>query len=175
MDISNEVFQKRKTISTYWHNKAADLHASAGVLWKAIEGPTEQQTGFSHAVACWSVYQMLCGMSLELLFKATIVAKGLEPKPSHNLDVLSKEAGVVFHPDDIPILEILSEAIIWDGRYPVPKKESYYHKLNELHGDHLYDRIPNSRLDIRSYNKKLDWEPFNRLWQIGSDAYWAHC
>src|SRR5690606_8765661 len=101
MDISQQVFEQRKSISTYWHNKAGDLHASAGVLWKAIQTPPEQQTGFSHAVACWSVYQMLCGMSLELLFKSILVAKGHEPKATHKLEALAGEAGVAFETKEV--------------------------------------------------------------------------
>lgn len=175
MDISKGVFERRKSISTYWHNKASDLHASAGVLWEATRRTPDPQTGFSHAVACWSVYQMLCGMSLELLFKAILVAKGIEPKATHKLDILAEEAGIRFQPNDTGLLRILSEASIWDGRYPVPKKAEHYRALNDLVWEHLHDRVSDTHLDIRRGNDKLGWESFNRLWRVASDVYWAHC
>lgn len=175
MNMSQEVFHQRKSISAYWHNKATDLHASAGVLWRAIEAPLEEQTAFSYAVACWPVYQMLCGMSLELLFKATIVATGKEPKTTHKLVNLAEAAGVVFEPKDIALLKILSESVIWDGRYPVPKEEGHYQMLNDLHWEHLHDHVPGAGLDIRRQNDNLAWESFNRMWRIGSELYWAHC
>jgi hypothetical protein len=121
MDALQDIYERRKRISTYWHNKAVDLHAAAGVLWKAIDSSQQQGTGISHAVACWSVYQMICGMALELLFKAIIVEKGREPKPIHRLDTLAQDAAVPFDSNEVALLQVLSEAIIWDGRYPVPK------------------------------------------------------
>jgi hypothetical protein len=41
MDTFTDIFEQRKGISTYWHNKASDLYASAGVLWAAMEDPKQ--------------------------------------------------------------------------------------------------------------------------------------
>ena len=104
MDDFHHPFERRKRQSIYWHNKASDLRGSAGVLWAAMNDPKASETaqrlglspGFSFSIACWPVYQMLCGMALELLLKATLVAKGVEPKPTHDLGTLGRDAGIPF-------------------------------------------------------------------------------
>lgn len=70
----------------HWFNRASDLRASAHVLWLSMESKEIQQKmgyggGFSLGVACYPVYQMLCGLALELILKAVIVQKGGPPPP----------------------------------------------------------------------------------------------
>src|SRR5690348_14494078 len=103
MTIIDETFERRKKLPVYWYNKASDLHGSAGALWASMHAPDAGATaerlglgqGFSFLVACFPVYHMLCGMALELLLKAIVVARGKEPNQnSHNLVALWREAGV---------------------------------------------------------------------------------
>lgn len=182
MNIFSDLYERRKTHPAYWHNKASDLFASAGVLWKAMHDPNHDDaaselgfsTGFSFGVACWPVYQMLCGMAFELLFKAIIVAKGQRPQTNHKLVALSQDAGVAMTDTQLRTLKILSESVIWDGRYPVPKDERHFHELNELHWEHLYDPVPGMAIKLKRPNDRLSWKSIRELWDLVYDVYWAH-
>jgi hypothetical protein len=180
MDVFSETFDRRKNLSIYWYNKASDLRGSAGALWATMHDQNQSQVaeelgfwrGFSFSVACWPVYQMLCGMALELLLKALLVAQGTEPKTVHDLVALSKDAGLHLTEKQEALFEILSEAIIWEGRYPVPKQEPRYRRFAELQWKHLWDPIQTaSSLNFRRPNDNLSWQSFDGLWKLIFNVY----
>ncbi len=79
-------------------------------------------------------------LSLELLLKAILVKKQLEiPSGStgHNLCSLCVKAQVPLDEHQMVTLELMSEEIVWAGRYPVPKREKdwneYHDKILEKH------------------------------------------
>ncbi len=61
------------------------------------------------------------------------MANNNEPNTkSHLLKTLSEEAGLQVNKEQSGMLQILSEAIIWDGRYPVPNQQDkipHFHSL----------------------------------------------
>ena len=185
MSTVDEVFDQHKQLSVYWYNKASDLHGSAGALWASMHAPdagiTAEQLGlgrgFSFGAACFPVYTMLCGMALELLLKAIVVADGREPKQdTHALATLWLDAGVPLSHDKNGLLGILSEAIIWYGRYPVPKRREHFGKLANLQREHLYSKVPIGKtLNMLRPNGALDWDAFNKLWSLACKAYQNHC
>jgi hypothetical protein len=182
MNDPSESFDRRKTLAVYWHNKACDLRGSAGVLWESMHAPDASARaeklglgqGFSFAVACWPVYQMLCGMALELLLKAILVARGSEPKAVHSLAALNEAAALPFSSKQHGLLRILSEAVIWDGRYPVPKDKKHFKEYAELRYEHLFDQVSSGKLKILRPNDKLGWQSFNELWDVAYTAYGQH-
>ena len=118
---------------------------------------------------------MLCGMSLELLLKAVIVDRGIEPKATHDLVELSQAVSINLTQTQIGLFRILSEAIIWEGRYPVPKQERYLQNLYELHREHLWDPVPEIMgIKLLRPNNKLSWESLNDLWDLVFSAYQQH-
>ena len=54
----------------YWHNKAAELFTSAGVIWKAMN------SGKGLYAQCDATYKMLMGMSFEALLKGLCIENG---------------------------------------------------------------------------------------------------
>lgn len=183
MDTFTELFERRKKLSVFWYNKSSDLRASAGVLWASIND-SEQATAaeklgfppsFSFSIACRPVYHMLCGMSLELLLKAVLVDRGIEPKATHNLVDLSQAAAIALTNTQTGLFRILSDASIWEGRYPVPKQERYLRDLSELHTEHLWEPVPEiTGIKLRRPNNSLGWESFNELWLLIFSAYEHH-
>ena len=157
-------FEKKKKLSIYWYNKASDLNISAKILWEGMD----KSNSFINPV-----YKMICGMSLELLFKAIIIQKEkvLNDK-THNLITLSKEAEVQFSDKEKGLLEILSEAIIWYGRYPVPKKEEHFNKLNKLYDRHMFDKEKMGNMTISKPNGSLNWDSYCNLWIEANTIYW---
>ena len=167
-------FTEQQKISTYWYNKASDLRASAAAIHQAIhhdvDFPKDQyglSDGFRMDVACPLVYRMLWGMALEALIKAVILENGDEIRKSHNLNQLARDARITYTTEQQKPLQILSEAIFWDGRYPVPKEEKHWDELADLKWETLYDRKPlseSSTLVVYSPNDKLNWESLQELW-----------
>lgn len=102
--------------------------------------------GFRMSAAVWPVFMMLCGMSLELLYKAISVAKGNQVETHHKLIDLADSAGVEVDKQAKALLTELTEYVIWEGKYPVPKdnqKESFFRKSIPI----------------------LNWDTFNMLWK----------
>jgi hypothetical protein len=128
--------------------------------------------GFDLAVT-YPVYTMLCGMSLELIYKAIVIAKGNAPNiKSHNLIRLSKDAGLNYDEDKAGLLGIWSESIYWFGRYPVPKKENDYRNLVGLMEEHAYDKEPHGKLLFLTRNGALNWDSFNDYWREAEAVWW---
>lgn len=183
MDVQNEIYKRRKELSIYWYNKASDLRGSAGALWASMDDAKSTEiaeklgleNGFSIKIAAYPVYKMLCGMALELIYKAIVVAKGNEPDTqSHKLINLASSAGLKVKDEQIGLLSILSESVIWDGRYPVPKNLKDFKLLSELRDEHLYEKAPLGKLYVLKPNGALCWESFNEIWIDAFEVYWQH-
>jgi hypothetical protein len=172
-------FEKRSELAIYWFNKSSDLRGSAAALWTSQDGERSDAIvqecrlgqGFIMAAAVGSVFWMLCGMSLELLYKAIIVAKGEKAVHSHDLVKLAKLVGLHVGKKTETVLEILTESIIWYGRYPVPKTKELIENLNDLLSDFFYEDAPPGKFKIRKTNVSLSWNLFNSLWLDGRKIY----
>lgn len=95
------------------------------------------------------IYYLLAGLSLELLFKAIIVAR--DPNIAigqvkwgcngHDLVALAKRANVEVAPHQVSI-EHLTKAIIWRGKYPVDAKGGHIYSpeggLLNFGGTHVW-------------------------------------
>jgi HEPN domain-containing protein len=139
-------YQRSESMGIYWYNKASDLRGAAGLVWAGIEDRLNPKTavklglgkGFDFGVACWPVYLMLCGLALELLIKAAIVAKEETPKRHHRLGELWEDSGLRPTAKQRALLKILSESTYWAGRYPVPTTEADYDAYSNLIWEELW-------------------------------------
>lgn len=167
MDTYNQQFNLKQDTSAYWHNKSKDLFVSARILWFAM------QENKNFDVNCWATYKMLIAMSFELMFKAHCIGNKVEFKQNHNLVELASYANLSISSEEIAVLNILSEYIIWDGRYPIPKKPQHLreHWINEEKV--LADEINLGKLKGRKSNGKLDFENLQPIWRRFSDFYLA--
>lgn len=151
MDLYNKQFELRQETPGYWHNKSHDLLISARTLWKAMQSEKELE------INCWATYKMLMGMSFELLFKAHCIGSGIEFNPTHDLVALASTASLPTSKDENKILKVLSEYVIWDGRYPTPKKP-----------EHLKGHWKNQ---VSLLDDKLDLEKLMPIWRRFSDSF----
>lgn len=168
MEVYDKHFDDKSTIPTYWHNKSSDLMSSARVLWKAMDDDS------STKVTCYSTYIMLFGMSLEALFKAHCVAQNIDnPRinKSHQLTEVASIAGIKLDKSENKILDILSEYIIWDGRYPVPKLSSQVKRHANNIKATAYDKEKIGSLEILRPNDALGFNSIHRIWRRVSDDY----
>jgi hypothetical protein len=162
-----------------WYNKSSDLRASAGALWVCMGDKQSKEIveilklgdSFKLGIAGWPVYIMLCGMSLELIFKAVIVAKGDKVKKTHDLVALARISNIEYDNRKKGILKIFTESIIWAGKYPVPL-ELDREKMDELNNLYRTCASPrhNNALDFGSF---LDWASFNEIWSEANEVFWA--
>ena len=177
----DRLYTRRKKAPLWWLNKANDLHASAGAVWLAM---TEQYKGlfvrelglgdgFDMSVACGPVFLMLYGMALELLFKAVAVASGNEPEFSHDLMELAQGAGVDITEYESNQLALLTQSIIWAGRYPVPKKTdtlaTHYTHVWEF----LFDPVRDGQVRAKRPNRALEWTSLEPLFSKGIGSFFS--
>ena len=103
-----------------WFNRAHSFYKAAILL----NGSSES----NHSIA----YYNNAGLSIELLLKAIILSKSKRFATNHNLVQLSKDSGVNLTEDQECTLELLTEIIIWSGRYPIPKKEGQWDNYHDV-------------------------------------------
>jgi hypothetical protein len=178
--MPQSAFERRKSTATYWRNKSNDLLGAAGLVWIGMgstDGRERDGLGlpdwYSFEVACPSVFRMLCGMSTELLLKAIIVQRGDEPTQTHNLNTLTAEAKMSVLPTQAQLLNVLTESIIWDGRYPVPKTQPVFDRAKELEREALTEKVPLGSFHVLHPNNALDWENFLNIWNSFNAVYLA--
>lgn len=82
-------------------------------------------------------YYYNAGLSLELLLKAIAITQAKEFRSGHRLGVLCELVGMRLNEDQEATMELLSDMIVWSGRYPTPKREAqwdnYYDVILEKH------------------------------------------
>lgn len=95
-------------------------------------------------------YLMLCGMAVENLLKGILVAGDpgvVEPdrlnlkawgggEHPHDLSHLAAKAAVSLSEEELDLLVRMSEAVLWNGRYPIPIKGLQLHKKALLRNGH---------------------------------------
>lgn len=129
------------------------------------------------SVACMFVFQMLCGLSIELCLKGVVVAKGGRPESIHNLESLARQAGVTYDERSQGLLRVLSDAVVWFAKYPTPKgsatqaRTTYESAMTTIF-ENLFDKKPFGSLTVLSPNGSLDWIGFNQLWDVAQAEYW---
>jgi HEPN domain-containing protein len=77
-------------------------------------------------------YYYNSGVALELALKAIAIAKSMQFETNHRLNDLCKLVGLKINKDQECTLELLSEFIVWSGRYPVPKKEGQWNNYHDV-------------------------------------------
>ena len=120
------------------------------------------------------VFRMLCGMSIELIFKALIIERKQAVNESHH-DLLhhASMAGLTYSERERELLKILTHSIAWAGRYPTPtpKKKDHIEVYSKLIDENLFDRVPLGSISILQPNKALNWNSFNSMWSTAMGAY----
>lgn len=178
--------KRREREPRYWHKKSSGLKAAAGALHFCINFKGEKSVAQSLGLderfdmndATWPVYLMLCGLSLETIYKGAIIAKHGKLTPNHKLVELSKAADVHMYTEDEGLIEILADAVYWYGKYPAPlaKFHEKMESLSRLATQHLTERVPELSIALRRSKSPhpLEWEGFCRLWAQGNEAFQMH-
>ncbi len=121
--ITRYTFANQQSDKESWYSSAVSFHEGANVLEK-------HQDSVHRGI---SVFLTNAALSIELLLKAIIVAKGGMVPKTHKLSKLAFTAGITFTPNQEATLELLAEVLRWRGRYPIP--------LYEEDWDHYHDVV----------------------------------
>jgi hypothetical protein len=173
------IFNTRKSAPLWWFNKSSDLRASAGILWLEIDSKKSDEavnwllgSEFNISAAIWPVYKMLCGMSLELIFKAALVAKRIKVKHTHNLVDLANQANLQYSDKNKEILNLYTESVVWEGKYPTPKCEENLEQFFQAKQNNT--PIGGKLSQLAEYEALFDWTSFNQIWSQASEFFWSH-
>ncbi|HBO4605227.1 hypothetical protein P3C80_23635 [Pseudomonas aeruginosa] len=162
----------------HWLNRAADLKASAGALWHAMgsqDAAIAQElgygVGYSMKVACWPVYHMLCGLSLELVMKAVLVQRETPQKKVeiHFLNELHRLLALDLDDERKQILDFYEASVVWAGRYPTPRNVtdekllSHYDLESKVLTKPMLIDTPGT-LSFMVSSETTDWGQFSKLW-----------
>jgi hypothetical protein len=173
-------FDRSSKTPLYWYNCSCDLRGSAAALC-AASGPEFSAAiarkfnlggDFHIGIASSGVYEMLWGMSIELLLKAIAVAQRKDVPHHHNLTDIALAVNINLAPAEEALLPILTAAVRWLGRYPLPKTRKEWEEAMEDRRKALW--APAGIADFEIYNGALDWTNINALWEKLSAVYWEH-
>jgi HEPN domain-containing protein len=144
-----------------WHRLALGYHAAAQILNEFSERIPSDTRPFAFNAA----------LSIELILKAVLARKRVEI-PSlaggHDLRLLSEKAEVALSDKQRLTLELLTETIIWSGRYPAPKSEfrwsDYQDRIFEAH----IVRSTSGNVHTVMANRETfpNWENYLKIWNI---------
>ena len=156
----------RKASPLWWQGHAEALRTSAGVLWAYRSGELGQlsdhyERGYG-AGFTKPVYLMLCGMSLEMLFKGVLAARRQKIPNTHRLLDLAHKVRMVTQPSTQTYLEVLTHSIIWSGRYPVPNTAQDW-----LEEGNLKAKMAGNGTfaeQIRRSEATTGWTAFDQVW-----------
>ena len=138
------------------------------------------------SIATGEAFDRESALALELIVKAVIAQKveiGGGPKsvPAvHDVPDLWVRAGLpALANDDRRRLLMVKSLLIWSGRYAAPKTDLWYYK-EEAEFEALHpaprSRSDNGKLLFHSLSEMsfplLDWENFDRLYQIANRELW---
>lgn len=167
-----------------WLHRANDLRASAGAVWLSMSDGRGKDSakelglreGFDMMHACFPVYHMLCGLSLEVVMKAALVSLRQKPPEHHDLNLLAHLLGVKRNPAQKKILNFYQQGIEWAGRYPIPKKATdenladFYEMSNSV----LFKgktAVKGTAIKTYSRTGETDWERFDALYRSYSALF----
>lgn len=113
------------------------------------------------------------GLSIELGLKAVAVAKFKDFPKTHKLIDLVRLSGIEITLEQEVTLELLSEFIIWAGRYPVPKKADQWDKHHDSILEKHKIRTQNGNIGSVLVNQDRfpTLENYHRIWSLIFDTY----
>jgi HEPN domain-containing protein len=118
-------------------------------------------------------YYYNSGISLELALKALAITKSKEFETNHRIAELVSLVGLNVTKDQECTLELLSELIVWSGRYPIPKKEGQWNNYHDVVQEkHIVrEREGNVGRTLANRSRFPTVQNFLTLWNIVEAEY----
>lgn len=119
-EITGFTFDQTGSDPESWINRASAFKEAAELIAKSDE--------YSPPIP----YYYNAGLALELALKAIAIAKSKKYETNHRLIDLCELIDLKITNEQKFTLELLSELIVWGGRYPVPKKEGQWNNYHDV-------------------------------------------
>ena len=118
-------------------------------------------------------YYYNSGIALELALKSIAIANSKVYEPNHRLNDLCSLVEIKITKNQECTLELLSEFIIWSGRYPVPKKEGQWNNYHDVvHEKHVVrESKRNVHRTLANGDRFPTVENFLALWRLCETEY----
>lgn len=155
-EITGYTHQKQQEDSDLWYKLSVSFHEASIVLY-------EQQERLSGA----RIFQFNAVLSLELIFKAILAANGETIPSIHFLRELCVRAQVELDEHQKFTLDLLTESILWLGRYPVPKSEAQWDNFHDNIFEKHKVRLQSGNTHMTLSNRKRfpSMENYTRIWK----------
>jgi HEPN domain-containing protein len=160
-EITGFTFSKIGTDPENWMKRAVDFKEAAILIAKSEE--------YSPPFP----YYYNSGIALELALKSIAIAKAKSYEANHRLNDLCALVGLDITKDQECTLELLSELIIWSGRYPVPKKEGQWNNYHDVvHEKHVVrESEENVHRTLANRDRFPTVENFLTIWELCETEY----
>jgi hypothetical protein len=139
-----------------WFNLANSFHLAAQLLDGQIDRDSRP-------------FALNAAYSLELILKANLAKQGVAipaGNNGHDLKHLSLKADIGLNDYQMVTLELLTETLVWSGRYPAPKTDArwdeYHDKILEKHI--VRRREGNSTQVFANGDTFPNWRNYIRIW-----------
>ncbi len=155
-EIAGFTFMKQRNDHQNWYDLASSFHDAAVLLHSEHQSPSPP-------------FYYNAALSVELLLKSILIAKNKGLIEKHKLLDLAKKTEIFFTHDQECTLELLSQIIIWSGRYPAPR--------NKKDWDEYYDDILEKHIDRGALRTSLNigrfptLENYLKIWVLSDAEY----
>jgi hypothetical protein len=149
-----------------WHSLAVGYHRAAELLNEFPDRIPRDTRQFAFNAA----------LSIELILKA-ILAKKLIAIPTriggHDLLALSDMALIPVSENQRKTLDLLTETIIWSGRYPAPNSESRWDDYQDFTFESHVVRTTVGNVSKVMANRDTfpDWNNYSKIWVVCTAEY----
>lgn len=145
-------FENERASVDSWLYKAESFYEAAIVL-KQSGNPKASHAYFYNAA-----------IAIELIMKTVLVSRGQSAPDHHKLLELAQKIDLSLSKAQMDTLELLSELVIWSGRYPVPKNDDFWHKYHDVIQEKHIVRKGNCTLSSSKSFPSV--ENLNKIWEI---------
>lgn len=161
--ITGYTHQRQLKNADSWYKGALSFHESAIVLYEAKERITE---GFR-------VFIFNAALSIELILKGIITAKNKEIKHTHSIKVLAKDADIELNDNQICTLDLLTDIIMWLGRYPAPKTEEQWDKFHDTDFEKhiIRSKTGNTTRTMAHPERFPNLDNYMKIWEVCLTKY----
>ena len=145
--------------SAAWYALAKSFYSAADVLQEFQERIPHDSRPFA----------LNAGFSIELILKSILAKKGI-PIPDgpdgHNLLSLCTRAKVNLSENQRATLELLTETIVWSGRYPGPKNDGRWDDYQDrILEKHIIQNQTQNVTSVRANPDTFpDWDNCSKIW-----------
>jgi hypothetical protein len=149
-----------------WFRLAESFHRAAELLDEFADRIPSDRRPFVFNAA----------LSLELVFKAILARRGCsipDGANGHDLTVLCSKAKLQFTDYQRTTLELMTEQLVWAGKYPTPKKaetfDRYHDEIFEKHK--VRASSGNTYSVLRNRETFPDLENYLKIWNVALSAF----